>query len=56
MLGQPYAEELRRERMDALIQPIQEGLENWDIPLDWETVPRPVALIRADVQGRVKRL
>ncbi|MFD9422351.1 MULTISPECIES: helix-turn-helix domain-containing protein [unclassified Streptomyces] len=50
LLGQPYAEELRRDRMDALIQPIREGLENWDVALDWETPPRPVALIRADVQ------
>lgn len=50
LLGQPYAEELRRDRMDALIQPIREGLENWDIALDWETAPRPAALIWADVQ------
>ncbi|MCX4964045.1 helix-turn-helix transcriptional regulator [Streptomyces sp. NBC_00654] len=50
LLGQPYAEELRRDRMDALIQPIREGLENWDVALDWEAPPRPAALIRADVQ------
>lgn len=56
LLGQPYAEELRRDRMDALIQPIREGLENWDVALDWETMPRPVALIRANVQqALVKR-
>jgi tetratricopeptide (TPR) repeat protein len=36
--------------MDALIQPIREGMENWDVALDWETAPRPAALIRADVQ------
>ncbi|WP_255955633.1 helix-turn-helix domain-containing protein [Streptomyces odontomachi] len=50
LLGQPFADELRRDRMDALIQPIREALENWDIPLEWQTKPRPVALIRADVQ------
>ncbi|MFB6818890.1 helix-turn-helix domain-containing protein [Streptomyces sp. NPDC056347] len=50
LLGQPYAEELRRDRMDALIQPIREGLENWDVALDWQTAPRPVARIRADVR------
>lgn len=50
LLGQPYAEELRRDRMDALIQPIRVGMENWDVPLDWETRPRPVALIRPDVR------
>lgn len=35
--------------MDALIQPIREGLELWDVALDWETAPRPVELIRTDV-------
>lgn len=55
LLGQPYAEELRRDRMDALIQPIREGLENWDILLDWDTAPRPVALIRADVQRALEQ-
>lgn len=50
LLGQPYAQDLRRDRMDALIQPIREGMENWDVALDWETAPRPAALIRADVQ------
>lgn len=50
LLGQPYAEELRRDRMDSLIQPIREGMENWDVALDWQTVPRPAALIQADVR------
>ncbi|WP_420718449.1 helix-turn-helix domain-containing protein [Streptomyces sp. H51] len=50
LLGQPYAEELRRDRMDALIQPIREALENWDIPLDWQTAPRPAALIWTNVR------
>ena len=50
LLGQPYAQELRRDRMDALIQPIRAGMENWDVALDWETTPRPAALIQADVQ------
>ncbi|MBT2487495.1 helix-turn-helix transcriptional regulator [Streptomyces sp. ISL-96] len=55
LLGQPYAEELRRDRMDALIQPIREGMENWDVALNWETAPRPAALIRADVQQALVR-
>lgn len=50
LLGQPFADELRRDQMDALVQPIREGIENWDIPLNSETKPRPVALIRTDVQ------
>ncbi|MFI6057853.1 helix-turn-helix domain-containing protein [Streptomyces sp. NPDC051286] len=55
LLGQPYAEELRRDRMDALIQPIREGLENWDVALDWETAARPAELIRADVQRALEQ-
>ncbi|MEU6550197.1 helix-turn-helix transcriptional regulator [Streptomyces sp. NPDC046915] len=55
LLGQPYADELRRDRMDALIQPIREGMENWDIPLDWETAPRPAALIWTDVQRALEQ-
>ncbi|WP_432140836.1 helix-turn-helix domain-containing protein [Streptomyces sp. bgisy084] len=55
LLGQPYADELRRDRMDALIQPIREGMENWDIPLDWQTTPRAAPLIRADVQRALLR-
>jgi transcriptional regulator with XRE-family HTH domain len=51
ILGQPYAEELRDDRMDALLQPIRIGMENWDVPHDWETRPRPVPLIRADIDG-----
>ncbi|AEW97418.1 MULTISPECIES: helix-turn-helix domain-containing protein [Streptomycetaceae] len=50
LLGQPYVEELRRDRMDDLVQPIRIGMENWDVPLDWDTPPRPVPLIRADIQ------
>lgn len=49
LLGQPYIEELRRDRMDALLNPIRIGMENWDVPHDWDTSPRPVALIRADI-------
>lgn len=49
LLGQSYAEELRRDRMDALIEPIRTSMENWDMPLDWSVAPRPVALLHADV-------
>lgn len=55
LLGQPYADELRRDRMDALIQPIREGLENWDVDLDWQTAPRPAALIWTDVQRALEQ-
>ncbi|WP_055546520.1 helix-turn-helix domain-containing protein [Streptomyces sp. NBRC 110028] len=36
LLGQPYTQELRRERLDEVIQPIRVSMENWDIPLDWQ--------------------
>jgi hypothetical protein len=50
LLGQPYTQELRRERLDEVIQPIRASMENWDIPLDWQVPARPVALIRADIE------
>ncbi|MEU9965501.1 helix-turn-helix domain-containing protein [Streptomyces malaysiensis] len=50
LLGQPYTQELRRERLDEVIQPIRVSMENWDIPLDWQVPARPVALIRADME------
>ncbi|MGP2442852.1 helix-turn-helix domain-containing protein [Streptomyces sp. JW3] len=55
LLGQPYAEDLRRDRIDALIQPIREALENWDIALDWATAPRPALLIWSDVQRALRQ-
>ncbi|MFK0116158.1 helix-turn-helix domain-containing protein [Streptomyces sp. NPDC090994] len=55
LLGQPYADDLRRDRIDTLIQPIREGLENWDVALDWETAPRPAALIWTDVEHALEQ-
>lgn len=55
LLGQPYTEELRRDRLDELVQPIRIGMENWDVPSDWETAPRPVAAIRADLEQILNR-
>ncbi|MBL1100325.1 helix-turn-helix domain-containing protein [Streptomyces coffeae] len=49
LLGQPYTQELRRERLDEVIQPIRVSMENWDIALDWQVPARPIALIRADM-------
>jgi transcriptional regulator with XRE-family HTH domain len=50
LLGQPFTEILRRDRLDELIQPIRVGLENWDVPLDGEVTPRPVRQIRPAVE------
>ncbi|WP_059007460.1 helix-turn-helix domain-containing protein [Streptomyces specialis] len=50
LLGQPYADELRRDRLDVLLQPIRVGMENWDVPHDWTTPPRHPSLIGRDVR------
>ncbi|WP_436789178.1 helix-turn-helix domain-containing protein [Yinghuangia sp. YIM S10712] len=50
LLGQPYADELRRDRLDALIQPIRVGMENWDVPNDDHPRPRHIGDIAADVR------
>ncbi|UGQ13186.1 helix-turn-helix domain-containing protein [Yinghuangia sp. ASG 101] len=50
LLGQPYTDELRRDRLDALIQPIRVGMENWDVPHDDHPRPRRIGEITADVR------
>ncbi|WP_432093572.1 helix-turn-helix domain-containing protein [Streptomyces sp. bgisy100] len=55
LLGQPYTKELRRDRLDEVIQPIRASMENWDIALDWQVPARPVALIRSDMERVLER-
>ncbi|MDT0308276.1 helix-turn-helix transcriptional regulator [Streptomyces sp. DSM 44917] len=55
LLGQPYADELNRAGLEVVIQPLRIAMENWDVPLDWETRPRPVALIRSDVDQALEQ-
>ncbi|MEV6317345.1 helix-turn-helix transcriptional regulator [Streptomyces sp. NPDC051776] len=51
LVGQPYAAEQRADRFDAPMAAIRASLENWDVPLDSLTPPRPLEEIVKDVQG-----
>lgn len=39
--GRPYIEELRRDQLDGLIQPIRESLDIFDLGADPDVAPRP---------------
>lgn len=43
LVGQPYLAELRRDQLDALIQPIRESLDVYDLGVDPDLEPRPLA-------------
>lgn len=43
LTGQPYLEELRKDQLDALIQPIREALNIYDLGPDPDVAPRPLA-------------
>ncbi|MFI8104693.1 helix-turn-helix domain-containing protein [Streptomyces sp. NPDC086023] len=51
VIGQPYVDELRTDRLDVLIRPIREALDVYDLGADPEITPRPVALLSADAEG-----
>ncbi|WP_282695779.1 helix-turn-helix transcriptional regulator [Streptomyces sp. CC208A] len=42
LTGQPYLEELRQDQFDALINPIREALNVYDLGPDPDVTPRPV--------------
>jgi transcriptional regulator with XRE-family HTH domain len=46
--GQPYVQQLRDEQLDALIQPIREAIDVYDLGPDPDITPRPVAEIGSD--------
>ncbi|MFI6585886.1 helix-turn-helix domain-containing protein [Embleya sp. NPDC050493] len=50
LTGQPYLAELRRDRIEELIQPIRAALDNWDLALEWEVRPRSIADLEVDVR------
>src|ERR1043165_5534725 len=41
LTGQPYLDELRREHLDGLIQPLREALDIHDLGADPDVRPRP---------------
>ncbi|MFF4927129.1 helix-turn-helix domain-containing protein [Kitasatospora sp. NPDC001261] len=40
--GRPFIEELRRDQLDGLIQPIRESLDVFDLGADPDVAPRPI--------------
>lgn len=50
LTGQPYLEELRADQLDALIQPIRESLDLYDLGPDPDVAPRPAAELRAAIE------
>ncbi|MGK5496650.1 helix-turn-helix domain-containing protein [Streptomyces sp. URMC 125] len=50
LTGQPYLDELRRDQLDTLIQPIREALDLYDIGSDGDPVPRPLDALHADAE------
>ncbi|MFE5854565.1 helix-turn-helix domain-containing protein [Streptomyces sp. NPDC056500] len=47
LTGQPYLEELRRDQLDGLIQPIREALNLYDLGADPDLTPRPTERLEA---------
>ncbi|MEV5510223.1 transcriptional regulator [Streptomyces orinoci] len=45
--GRPYLDELRKDQLDALIQPIREALNVYDVGPDPDVSPRPVNELEA---------
>ncbi|OKH95604.1 helix-turn-helix domain-containing protein [Streptomyces uncialis] len=50
LAGQPFSGEQREDRFDAPVAAIRASLENWDIPLEDVTPPRPLQDIAVDVE------
>ncbi|WFB11067.1 helix-turn-helix domain-containing protein [Streptomyces sp. LX-29] len=50
LTGQPYIEELRRDQLDGLIQPIREALDVYDLGLDPEVAPRGLDELHGDTE------
>lgn len=50
LTGQPYLEELRRDQLDGLIQPIREALDVYDLGPDPDVTPRPLDDLHQDAE------
>ncbi|BAJ30492.1 putative transcriptional regulator [Kitasatospora setae KM-6054] len=48
LLGQPRTDELRRDQLAALVQPIREALDLYDLGADPDVAPRDQAALAAD--------
>ncbi|AZK94233.1 MULTISPECIES: helix-turn-helix domain-containing protein [Streptomyces] len=49
--GQPYIDELRRDQLDALINPIREALDAYDLRQDSGVPPRPESELSAHAEA-----
>ncbi|MFI1013494.1 helix-turn-helix domain-containing protein [Streptomyces sp. NPDC020965] len=49
--GQPYLSEMRQDRLDRLITPLQDALDLYDLGPDPAIAPRPIADIAADIDA-----
>jgi transcriptional regulator with XRE-family HTH domain len=47
LTGQPYLAELQHDQLDVLMQPIREALDVYDLGVDPEVAPRPMAELAA---------
>ncbi|MGX8906685.1 helix-turn-helix domain-containing protein [Streptomyces netropsis] len=50
LTGQPYLEELRKDHLDGLIQPIREALNVYDLGPDPDVFPRPIHELEAHAE------
>ncbi|MGD9482028.1 helix-turn-helix transcriptional regulator [Streptomyces sp. TRM70308] len=50
LTGQPYLEELRRDQLDGLIQPIREALDVYDLGPDPDVAPRALDDLARDAE------
>jgi transcriptional regulator with XRE-family HTH domain len=50
--GQPYREQLQKDQIDRMLEPLGSALDNWDVPPDEAAPPpRPLGELRQDVMG-----
>lgn len=50
LTGQPYLDELRKDQLDGLIQPIREALDVYDLGADPDLTPRPAHELEAHAE------
>jgi hypothetical protein len=48
--GQPYREQLQKDQIDQMLEPLGSALDNWDVPPDdMAPAPRPLEELRRDI-------
>ncbi|NJP66036.1 helix-turn-helix domain-containing protein [Streptomyces spiramenti] len=50
LMGQPFQDDQRDARYEAPLAAVRAALENWDVPLEPQTAPRPLREVHRDVQ------